>query len=214
MKPSLIFDLDGTLWNAVDQITEAWSIVGKKYFGESFELSPSFVQGLMGKTMDEIKMSLAPLGTDPDILSSFGDECFHYENIYLSSHPGTLFENEIKILSMLAADYDLYIVSNCQAGYIECFLPLCPDGMFVDHMCWDDTRKEKQFTIRALMDRHNIDRAIYIGDTEKDEKASRAAGVAFIHAAYGFGTACEPDGTASTFSSLVDIINSVAAHLD
>ena len=44
-----------------------------------------------------------------------------------------------------------------------------------------------------------------MGDIEKDEIASREAGVKFIHAAYGFGKAVSPDYTINRFSELLDI---------
>ena len=214
MKPALIFDLDGTLWDSTLQVTEAWKIVGQKMFGPSFDLSVDKVRSLMGKTMDEIKNELTPFDADAKSRNSFGDECFLYENEYLSAHPGSLFPRELETLSLLARDYDLYIVSNCQFGYIETFLPLVPNGMFRGYRCFDDTKKAKEFTIRFLVDEFRIQRALYIGDTAKDEKASRAAGVGFVHASYGFGSAESPDATADSFESLPAAIKSAIAHLE
>ena len=208
MTKALIFDLDGTLWDASVPITEAWRIVGRKFFGENYSLTVDKVRSLMGKTMAEIAEALTPEGTKPNVASSFAEECFSYERDYLVNHPGKLFPHELETLHELAKDHHLFIVSNCQAGYIETFLPLAP-GLFLDHKCWSDTRKEKDVTIRLLMSLHHIDEAIYIGDTEKDEKASRAAGIKFVHAAYGFGGAISPDASARSFSDLVSCLRAL-----
>ena len=202
MATALIFDLDGTLWDAVHQVAESWNIVGRKYFGPDYFVSDEQVRGMMGKTMKEIGEALTPVYADIPNLQDFIDECFSYEREYLEDHPGELFPKEIEVLTELSQKYDLYIVSNCQAGYIENFTPLAPKGLIKGHRCWSDTRKDKQFTIRLLMEQFGIEKAIYIGDTAKDEAASRAAEVGFIHAAYGFGTALSPDAVASSFEDL------------
>jgi phosphoglycolate phosphatase len=44
------------------------------------------------------------------------------------------------------------------------------------------------------MERNGIERAIYVGDTMGDCEAARAAGIPFLHAAYGFGSV--PDAPA------------------
>ena len=205
MKPALIFDLDGTLWDSSAQVAESWNIVGKKYFGESYHISQSKVRSLMGKTMKEIALAITPQGIPSDIAQNFVDECFYYERVYLEDHPGIPFPNEFEALEELKGHFDLYIVSNCQAGYIETFLNIAPVGLFKGHRCWSDTQKEKQFTIRLLMDEYQVETAIYIGDTAKDEEATHKAGLPFIHAAYGFGQASSPEGSIQSLNELKQI---------
>lgn len=205
MKTALIFDLDGTLWDATIPVAESWDIVSRKYFGQDKVVSVDLVRSLMGKTMSEIAAALTPIHSDASIAKAFADECFAYENIYLADHPGVLFPHEIETLKDLSEEFDLYIVSNCQHGYIETFLPTVPKGLFKGHLCWSDTRDEKDVTIRKLMADYEISKAIYIGDTEKDELSTRKAGIAFIHAAYGFGHAKSPDGVARSFFELLQV---------
>lgn len=208
MKPALIFDLDGTLWDASEQITESWRIVGRKYFGPSFQLDVETVRGYMGKTMKEIGAALTPEGKEGAGAKEFIDECFAYETVYLSDHPGVLFPGELETLNELKKDFDLFIASNCQAGYIETFLPLAP-GIFTDHKCWSDTHKDKEHTIRLLMDIHGLEDAIYIGDTTKDETAARKAGIRFVHASYGFGKAESPDASYASFEELPRVLRAL-----
>ena len=203
-KPALIFDLDGTLWDACKPIAESWTIVGRKYFSDGYEITPEMARTQMGRTMDEIASSITLGEIDPVKGKQFIDECFAYEVEYLIDHPGSLFEGELEALRKLKdAGYPLYIVSNCQSGYIENFLPLAPD-LFLDHMCWSDTKQDKNVTIRALMQRHGIEHAIYIGDTEKDGVETRKAGLPFCFAAYGFGQTDIYDGKADSFPALFE----------
>ena len=54
---------------------------------------------------------------------------------------------------------------------------------------------KKADNIRLAVSRFNLKSPVYIGDTTGDEEAAADAGIPFIHAAYGFGTAQNPDYT-------------------
>ena len=124
------------------------------------------------------------------------ERCMDTENRYLA-------ENECRIgyagvketLETLRKDYRLFIVSNAQCGYPElCMEKLGIAHLFEGHLCFGDTGTEKGETILELMRRHNIDDAVYIGDTQGDYEATLVAGIPFIFCAYGFGN---PQGFAA-----------------
>ena len=204
MKPAIIFDLDGTLWDSSGVVAESWNEVGRRYYGPDYYVSKEDVEGLMGKTMVEIGDFLAPKDAGEE-RAQFLSECFSYEIVYLGPHPGALFSKELEVLHDLAKHYRLFIVSNCQNGYIENFIPLVPESMIEGFMCFGDTHQPKQVTIRALMEKYGIDRAVYVGDTAGDETATRLAQIPFIHASYGYGKAVNPDGVAHSFEELPDV---------
>ena len=52
------------------------------------------------------------------------------------------------------------------------------------------------------MERNNIKSAVYIGDTDGDEKAARFAGIPFVYAEYGFGNALSPDAVITQIKQL------------
>ena len=119
MKKAVIFDLDGTLWNPCKEVAISWNLATKDINIE--EITLERVEGLMGKNQQEIAK---------DLFSSFSIEegleilnkCFDYEEEYIKKHGATLYENLENTLIELKKNYELYIVSNCQAGYIETFL--------------------------------------------------------------------------------------------
>lgn len=51
---------------------------------------------------------------------------------------------------------------------------------------------------------------VYIGDTAGDEAAAHAAGIPFIYAAYGFGSANNPDAVIHNFNELPEILEKFA----
>ncbi len=94
-------------------------------------------------------------------------------------------ENTLKIL---VEKYQLFIVSNCQAGYVEIFLNYHRLSKYIkDFESAGNTNMPKSENILSIMKRNNINFAIYVGDTIGDYIASEKANIKFIYANYGFG---------------------------
>jgi phosphoglycolate phosphatase len=205
-KLGLIFDVDGTLWDSTAQVAEAWNEVLKEEYLTPHFTSEDFHK-VMGLPMTEIgeKLFPAPQFNDEE-RNAFMEKCLTRENEYLISHPGILYPKEIECLKALSKQFNLYIVSNCQVGYIESFLEGCKcSSLFLDHKCWGENRLLKHHNILKIIEDNHLSRAVYIGDTNKDQEETALANIPFIHAAYGFGYAKDPDFSIKDFSSLLDI---------
>ena len=75
--------------------------------------------------MNEIGKTLFPNLTEErrqQIIADFGNE----EINYLSQKGAILYEGLEEALKILSLDYNLYIVSNCQDGYVEAFFTCTP----------------------------------------------------------------------------------------
>ena len=91
-------------------------------------------------------------------------------------------------LEALSQKLPLFIVSNCNAEYIPCFLDAHQlHRYFQDWECIGRTGKQKWENIRLVVERNHLQRPVYVGDTAMDQEAAQKAGVPFLHAAYGFG---------------------------
>lgn len=187
MKKGIIFDLDGTLWDAGESIAVAWNQVIARRGLEKETMTADHIHSIMGKTIEGIADAL---------FSEFGElrmeitrECLEYENIYLAEHGGELFPQLEEVLKELSEEYSLYIVSNCEKGYIEGFLEYYGFGKyFKDFESHGNTSLPKGQNIRLVAERNELTDVVYIGDIQSDYNASKEAGVGFIHASYGFGT--------------------------
>lgn len=193
MNRSIIFDLDGTLWNSTGCACEIWNCVLEKHNNISFRMTKEKAEQLMGKTMEEIGNILFPKLNDDErneIITEFSE----VEVKYLTEHGAVLYEGLEEILDTLSKKYKLYIVSNCQDGYVSAFLHAHRlEQYFLDIEMSGRTGMDKGNNIKLIMERNHIESAVYIGDTNGDEKAARFAGIPFIYAEYGFGTVMAPD---------------------
>ena len=190
MKPGIIFDMDGTLWDSSEGVAISWTEIVNKEYDKERMITAEDIQGVMGRTMDKIADVLfAELSKEERM--ALLRKCCDYENEYLKEHGGILFEGLEETLDKLQKDYDLYIVSNCQAGYIEAFLDYYKFHDLVEDIeCFGNNNKPKAENIAFICERNNIAKedAVYVGDIQGDYDSATAAGVKFIHAAYGFGT--------------------------
>ena len=158
---------------------------------------------IMGKTMDVIAKLLFPEISEKEQETLLA-ECCRIENDYLREHGGVLYPDLEDTFKELKKTYELYIVSNCQKGYIEAFLDHYHFwDYFSDIECYGNNLLQKGDNIRLLADRNHLDEAVYVGDIQGDYDASRKAGVGFIHAAYGFGIVPEAQYKIQSFSELV-----------
>lgn len=192
MDLAIIFDLDGTLWDSTGCACAIWNRVLEKHQNISFRMTKEKAAYLMGKTMDDIgKILFQELHNEARcaIIDEFGEE----EVKYLRENGAILYEGLEEILRELCPKYKLYIVSNCQDGYVPAFLHAHKlEKYFADIEMSGRTGLDKGNNIKIIMERNKIKSAVYIGDTDGDEKAARFAEIPFIYAEYGFGKATSP----------------------
>lgn len=188
MKKGILFDLDGTLWDSSEEVALSWEKSLEKCSNMKKLITIEDIRSVMGKTMDEIADILFSDYT-PQRRMELLDYCCQEENDYISKHGGKPFRGLEETLQLLKrTGYNLYIVSNCQTGYIEAFLEYHELGnYFEDFESFGGTGKPKSENIRLVVERNQLDRAVYIGDTQGDYDAAKEAGIPFIHARTGYG---------------------------
>ena len=203
---SLIFDIDGTLWDSRALVAAGYNAQLKEEGLERFCVDVEVLKTVFGKVMTEIA----------DILFAELPEAERYPLLErcMAREGQTLHEDPCRIgypgvretLEQLHQKHRLFIVSNSQSGYPQ----LCMDKMGLNHLisghlCFGDTGTCKGDTIKKLMQDHNITSACYVGDTMGDMEAADHAGIPFIYCAYGFGQAAHYWKKIDSFRQLLEL---------
>lgn len=203
---SLIFDLDGTLWDSSEGIVATWALVLENYPEIHKKVTAEELASNFGLPLEQIARNMFP--DQPESLrQQLMAECGEKENLYLAEHGGLLYPKLEETLRNLSEKYPLFIVSNCQDGYIQSFYSgNYTEKYFKDCECIGVTGKSKGENIRLVMERNGLKAPVYVGDTQGDADAAAQAGIPFIYAAYGFGQVKAFDAKIHTFEELLDIV--------
>ncbi len=203
-KPdSLIFDMDGTLWDAVDTYAESWNLVFKDLGMDRTVKREQLAQmvGWEGKKVIAVLM--------PDLEEERRNEIYAIVNEkrreMLPEYGGILYNGVKEGLQQLAQKYPLFILSNCAKGIIRLFIDWAGiDEHITDELAYGINFMPKQHNIKLLMEKHNLKSPVYIGDTAGDGEESRKAGVPFVFVSYGFGDTQDYDVKFDNFPSLTE----------
>ena len=202
---SLIFDIDGTLWDSRALVAEGYNIQLRAEGLDHLCVTAEDFLPLFGKVMTEIADVIFASIPAPERYELM-NRCMETENRYLHENPCDIGYPRIReTMEHLAKKHRLFIVSNSQCGYPELCIEKLGLGDYISgHLCFGDTGTEKGETIRRLMRRHSITSAVYIGDTQGDCDAADQAEIDFIFASYGFGA---PSHYAAKIEKFEDLLS-------
>lgn len=203
-KPdSLIFDMDGTLWDNLDSLEIVWN-KGLETLGYEQRVTRDSLLGLMGK---EARLLLDAIVPEASIEAQ--DKLFdEVLKEYVAYHPfikPTIFDGVYEGLEKLPKKYKLFLLSNCEEGGLVNFMNHTKTThLFDDYMEHGQNLKPKAFNLQLLKERNNLDSPIYVGDTHSDGVETRKAGMPFAFVAYGFGSTDTYDIKFDTFDELTE----------
>lgn len=185
---SIILDVDGTIWNTTGIVADAWNLAFDKFFPQVPHVTADILKGQFGKPMDVIADNLFPM-LSKDEKNLLMEKCCEMEQAALMENTKDIaYEGVIETIKRLSQKIPVFIVSNCQSGYIEVVME--KNGIadcIRDFECFGNTGLLKDENINLIVKRNNLKAPVYVGDTQGDYEACKKAGVPFIWAAYGFG---------------------------
>jgi phosphoglycolate phosphatase len=120
---SIIFDLDGTLWDSSANVVLAWQAAKEQvdYIKEDF--TQPMIHSITGMTYKAIFETLLPY-LNEEQREEFKTIAGKNELEILYEKGGELYPGLEDALKYLSTKYKLFIVSNCQSGYIEVFFKI------------------------------------------------------------------------------------------
>lgn len=205
---SILFDLDGVLWDTIDSCVKSLADIKNKYDDIKYNITSDTVKRLMGKSFDDIKVVYYGYLSE-EKQNKYAKEAFNHNIDNLLKNGGNLYPDMIETIKELSKKYRLFIVSNCIEGYIESFLRTSGlHNYFEDYECSGKTKLTKGENIKLVMKRNNIDKnAYYVGDTISDKEAADFANIPFIYASYGFGNVEKYDFRVNSIEDILNINN-------
>lgn len=201
---SIIFDLDGTLWDATNVTAHGWNNALCKLKLCEFELSAKQVKEVCGlpnsECIERIFSKIPGVNlTELEKLLDIEEEAA-FDNCLAQLYPGV--EEGIKTLK---ESHSLFLVSNCQTWYLKKFWQQFGlEPYFKGQDCNGNDNNPKHIMIKNLIEEYNLKFPVYIGDTDGDKKSCDKAGVAFGYAAYGFGELSNEKIKFRNFSEVCD----------
>lgn len=201
---AIIFDIDGTLWNACPETAKGWNIAFTK-LGINKKVTPEQVESVTGKPYDEVVDELFPGFREkyPTLLDTLKDHGIEV----LKSESGKFYNGVIAGIKKLASEYQIFLLSNCQKRYLNLFLNFSELKPYIaGYDCNGLSGLPKNKMLSNIKSNYSLENPVYIGDTAEDENAAELAETEFIHVSYGFGSPKKKVKSFNSFDDLVDYL--------
>ncbi len=183
---SILFDLDGTLWDSTHTVVNAWNEVFEQ-LGVEKRISADELLGAMGLQWPQI-VKLYFEGFEEEILAQIKTRIDKNELIHIRKYGANPMPKMLDVIHSLREKYRLFIVSNCQEGYVDAFLNVFDLwDSFEGFICAESTGLSKGENNKMLIEKYKLKAPVYVGDTSGDFESAKFAGIPFIYAQYGFG---------------------------
>ena len=191
---ALIFDLDGTLVDTLEDIASAMNAVLRR---SSFpERALSEYQGWVGAGSKKMVPKASPEYADHELL--YDEFCKQYEEMLLQKSRSFISVEEV-LIPLKQQGFQLAVFSNKNHEATEKIIAsLFPSGLFsiVKGLQADGKPKPDPSGFNMICDRLEIstNRAVMIGDTEIDLCTAANAGAKSVFVEWGYQDASEIDG--------------------
>lgn len=202
---SLIFDIDGTLWDSRKLVAQAYNAQLKEEGLEHLCITAEQLMALFGKVTEDLADGLFPSLPQKERYDLI-ERCLEREVRFLWTQECKVgYPGVTQTVAKLAQKHRLFIVSNCQRGYPDvCMDKLGLTPYIEGHLCFEETGTPKGQTLLTLIKKHNIGSCVYIGDTQGDYEATKIANIPFIYCSYGFGN---PEGYAAKIDRFEELLS-------
>ena len=202
---SLIFDMDGSLWDAIPSYCKVWDETCAKLGVERAPVEYDELLSLMGKPLGEIFETI--IGSDVIDREVYVDELARTEDRLMPELGGRLFDGVREALEELKErGVRLFMLSNCSGFGLDNFLDytgLRP--LFTDWLSYGSTGVDKDINLGVLRERYGLRRPVYVGDIQRDSDSTHKAGMEFAWASYGFGDVSDAEYVLGTPGDLLSL---------
>ena len=183
MKTGILFDLDGTLLDTLEDLRDSVN-----FALDSFGFPPRTleeVRQFVGNGAEQLIRLAVPEGTDaalvPQVLGTFRQ---HYAtNCRNKTRP---YPGIMDALKALGKEYPIAIVSNKPDSAVKDLCALYFPGVFALGESADCPRKPAPDMVYKAMKAIDVEKCVYVGDSEVDVRTARNANVPCLSVLWGF----------------------------
>ena len=183
MKLGILFDLDGTLLNTLEDLKDATNYILRQ-FGcpeRSLEEIRSFVGN---GARNQMRMALPGKPDDPDldqVLSAY--EAYYADHCQIKT---CAYDGILDALAQIQKHYPVAVVSNKPDVAVKTLCKLYFGDVYARGVSPDCPRKPAADMVFKAMESIGVDRCIYVGDSEVDVLTAKNAKVPCISVLWGF----------------------------
>lgn len=183
MKIGILFDLDGTLLNTLEDLKDSTNYALAQYGcpARSLEEIRTFVGNGARKL---IELALPGKENDPDVdevLSTY--QAYYAEHSQIKTRP---YDGILQALEEIGKRYPVAIVSNKPDRATKLLCQQYFGGVFARGESTDCKRKPAPDMLYQAMAQIGVDTCIYVGDSEVDVVTAKNAGVKCLSVLWGF----------------------------
>ena len=207
-KNAIIFDLDGTLWDVTQSTYMSANLIASKYSLEKIDIE-TIKKGFGTNKEESAKLYFPNIELKESLNYIYEIGTINLD--LLNTKNFEIFKDEIEILKSLSKEYDLFIVSNTSRNeYIEAYLNNSgAKDFFKGFIAASSLDLTKGEAIKKIIIDYNIEKAVYVGDTLKDQIAAKEAEITFIQAKYGFGDNLNSEYSINEITKLPTVLKSI-----
>lgn len=183
MKTGILFDLDGTLLNTLEDLLDAtnYALAQCGYPARTLSELRRFVGN---GAENQIRMSL-PAGASPEevqrVLKIY--KPYYTEHCQVKTRP---YDGIWESLAILKEKYPIAVVSNKPDAAVKTLCGQMFPGIFALGEAPDCPRKPAPDMVHKACRAIGVDTCVYVGDSEVDVQTARNAGLPVIGVAWGF----------------------------
>ncbi|MCI6935562.1 MAG: HAD family hydrolase [Clostridiales bacterium] len=191
MKTGILFDLDGTLLNTLEDLLDATNYALRQC-GYSERTLGELRRFVGNGAENQIRMSL-PEGASPEeverVLSVY--KPYYTAHCQVKTRP---YDGVLEALEVLKAKYPIAVVSNKPDGAVKALCAEMFPGIFALGETPDCPRKPAPDMVNKACRAIGADTCVYVGDSEVDVVTAKNAGVPCLSVLWGFRDKADIEG--------------------